>query len=64
MTLKVYDVLGREVATLVDGKQNAGVYKVNFNASRYASGAYFYRIAAVGHDGEEFTSVKKLVLVK
>jgi hypothetical protein len=64
VTLKVYDVLGREVATLVDGQQNAGVYNVNFNGSRFASGVYFYRINAVGDDGQKFVSVKKLVLMK
>ncbi len=64
VTLKVYDVLGREVATLVDGQENAGVYKVNFNASRYASGVYFYRIAAVGNGGQRFAAIKKLMLVK
>jgi hypothetical protein len=74
VTLKVYDVLGREVATLVDGQQNAGVYKVSFDGSRFASGVYFYRINAVGNsvkggsasggDGQKFVSIKKLVLMK
>ena len=64
VTLKVYDVLGREVATLVDGQQNAGVYKVSFNASRYASGVYFYRLAAIGNDGRRFVSIKEAVLLK
>ena len=64
ITLKVYDVLGREVATLVDGQENAGVYKVNFNGSRYASGVYFYRLTAAGNNGRTFSSIKKLVLVK
>ena len=64
VTLKVYDILGREVATLVNGQENAGVYKVNFNASRYASGVYFYRITAIGKNANKFVSVKKLVLMK
>ena len=74
VTLKVYDVLGREVATLVKGPENAGVYTVNFNASRFASGVYFYRIDAIGNsaqsgsasggDGQHFVSIKKLVLMK
>jgi hypothetical protein len=64
VTLKVYDVLGREVATLVDGQQNAGVYKVSFDGSRFASGVYFYRITAVGNNGHKFVSIKKLVLMK
>ncbi len=64
VTLKVYDVLGREVATLVDSRQNAGVYKVSFDGTKYASGVYFYRISAVGNDGQKFVSIKKLVLMK
>lgn len=64
VTLKVYDVLGREVATLVDGEQNRGIHRVNFNGTRYASGVYFYRMLAAGKDGQRFESVKKLVLMK
>jgi Concanavalin A-like lectin/glucanases superfamily/Secretion system C-terminal sorting domain len=64
VTLKIYDILGREVATLVNGEQNAGVYKVNFNASRYASGVYFYRIDAEGNNGQKYVAVRKLVLMK
>ncbi|MGO9481724.1 MAG: T9SS type A sorting domain-containing protein [Candidatus Kryptoniota bacterium] len=59
VTLKNYDVLGREVATLVDGRQDAGYYNVTFNAVNMSSGVYFYRIAA-----DKFNSVKKLVLIK
>jgi Secretion system C-terminal sorting domain len=57
--LKVYDLLGREVATLVDGQMNAGMHQVSFDASRFASGIYFYRIQAGG-----FTATKKLLLLK
>jgi hypothetical protein len=64
VTLKVYDVLGREVATLVDGQQNAGVYKANFDGSRFASGVYFYRITATDNNGQRFTAIRKLMLVK
>jgi hypothetical protein len=74
VTLKVYDVLGREVATLVDRQQNAGVYHVTFDGDKFASGVYFYRITAVGNsakggsasggDGQKFVSIKKLVLMK
>jgi len=59
VSLKVFDVLGREVATLVHQTQIARTYKVNFNASAYASGIYFYRLEA-----GDFTSIKKMVLVK
>ncbi len=57
--LKIYDVLGREVATVVDARQNAGYHGTTFNAAGLSSGIYFYRITA-----GTFTSVKKLVLVK
>jgi hypothetical protein len=40
------------------------VYKVNFNASRYASGVYFYRMMADSPNGKSFTAIKKLVLLK
>lgn len=59
VTLKVYDVLGREVTTLVSRKENAGSYTVRFDGSRLSSGVYFYRLTAGG-----FTNVKKLMLVK
>jgi len=64
VTLKVFDVLGREVATLVNQKQNAGYYNVTFDASRFASGVYFCRLIADWNGGEKFISVKKLVLMK
>jgi hypothetical protein len=57
--LRVYDLLGRLVATLVDDKQNAGVYNVPFDARNTASGLYFYRIEA-----GEFTQVKKMLVLK
>ncbi len=59
VTLKVYDVLGREVATLVDGRQTAGSHLVTFRADKLPSGVYFYSIA-VG----TFHQVKKMVLMK
>ncbi len=57
--LDVFDVLGREVKTLVNQKQSPGTYTVTFDGSRLSSGVYFYRLSAGG-----FTSVKKLMLVK
>ena len=64
VTLKVYDILGRTMATLVDGAESAGVHKVNFNASKYASGVYFYRIVAEGKNGSRFVAIRKLMLLK
>jgi len=59
VSLKVFDVLGNEVATLVNQEQVAGKYEFTFEASRFASGVYLYRLQA-----GEFVSVKKLVLMK
>ena len=59
VTLKVFNMLGREVATIVNEEQKAGNYEVEFNASNFASGIYFYRL----HAGS-FVSTKKLILLK
>ncbi len=63
VSIKVYDINGREVATIVDNNQNAGAYSVSFNASGLSSGACFYRISASGN-GRNFTETKKMILVK
>jgi hypothetical protein len=59
VTLKVYDVLGNEVETLVDEIKNPGNYAVQFRANNIASGVYFYRIQA-----DNFSATKKLILIK
>jgi hypothetical protein len=59
VSLKVYDVLGNEVKTLVEGNHRAGTYNIYFDGSNLASGVYFYRIVAVG-----FTAVRKMILLK
>ncbi len=59
VSLKVYDVLGREVATLVNEVKAAGAYTVPFNASNLASGVYFYKLQA-----GSFVQTKKMMLVK
>ena len=58
-TIKVYNILGKEVVTLVNEEKSAGTYEIKFDASQLASGVYFYRI----HSGE-FTDNKKLILLK
>jgi hypothetical protein len=48
VTLKVYDMTGREIATLVNGRMNAGAHTVTFNASNLSSGVYIYALEANG----------------
>jgi hypothetical protein len=57
--LRVFDLLGREVASLLDEQRNAGRYHVEWNASQFSSGIYFYQIQA-----GSFTATKKLILLK
>ncbi len=64
VTIKIYDILGQEVQTLVNRNLAAGFHTVNFNASNLISGMYIYRIQANGVDGSNFTDVKKMLLVK
>ncbi|MFZ0456003.1 MAG: T9SS type A sorting domain-containing protein [Ignavibacteriaceae bacterium] len=59
VTLKVFDILGREVATLIDEEKPAGQYTINFNAAELASGVYFYQLKA-----GNFLRTKKLLLLK
>ncbi len=59
VTLKLYDVLGREVATLVNEEMNAGMHKATWNAAHVSSGIYFARMTA-----GQFSSTKKLLLTK
>jgi hypothetical protein len=59
VSLKVFDMLGREVATLLNERRSAGSYEVTFNAANAASGIYFYRL-----DAGTFSQTKKMVLVK
>lgn len=58
--LIVYDILGREVATLVNQNLQPGNHEVNFDASTLSSGMYFYKLDV----GSEFSSIKKMLLVK
>jgi len=59
VTLKIYDITGREIKTLVNEIKNPGSYIVTFNGTELSSGVYFYRIQA-----GDFVQVKKMVLIK
>ncbi len=64
VTLGIYNLLGEQVALLINKELPAGVYDVNFDGSKLTSGTYFYRIDASGKDGKSFTSTKKMLLIK
>ncbi len=64
VSLKIFDVLGQEVANLITANLNAGIHEVDFDASGFKSGVYFYKIEANAIDGLTFTDVKKMVLLK
>ena len=59
MQLKVYDVLGREVTTLVNETKQPGEYEVEFNAANLPSGVYFYQLRA-----GSYVTTKKMLLMK
>jgi hypothetical protein len=59
VSLRVYDILGREVAVLANGSLNAGTYRIPFDGRRFASGIYYYRLVA-----GSFTDSKRMLLVK
>jgi hypothetical protein len=59
VTLKIYNILGKEVATLVNEKQTPGTYEINWNALEYPSGVYFYKLTS-----GDYTETKRMVLIK
>ena len=67
VTLKVYDVLGKEVATLVNEKKPAGIYRVSFDAAAFTSGVYFVKMFVgdlTSASGQEFVATRKILLVR
>jgi hypothetical protein len=66
VTLKVYDVLGNKIATLVDEEKPAGEYKVNFSGNGLTSGVYFYQLKVYPANGgaDSFVETKKMMLLK
>ena len=59
VTLKIYDVLGREIKTLVNEVKQAGSYSVDFNGAEFSSGVYFYKLTS-----GDFSDIKRMILVK
>ena len=59
INLKVFDILGKEITTLINEQLQPGVYEVEFNGSNLPSGVYFYRLLA-----GDYMSVKKMILIK
>jgi hypothetical protein len=59
VSLIVFDITGREIATLVNENLQPGTFEVTFDGSRFASGVYFYKLQT-----EEFSETKKLILLK
>jgi hypothetical protein len=69
VTLKIYNLLGQEVLTLVNGPQQSGYYESvwdgrNTAGASISSGVYFYRFEAVGQSGQTFTDLKKMLFLK
>ncbi|MCW9094671.1 MAG: T9SS type A sorting domain-containing protein, partial [Ignavibacteriaceae bacterium] len=59
VTLKIYDVLGNEIVTLVNEEKSVGIYEINWNANKLSSGIYFYQLKA-----GSFSQTKKMILLK
>jgi hypothetical protein len=64
VTLKIFNLLGQEVRTLVNGIQNRGKYEIKLDGTNLASGMYIYVFEALTFEGNKFRDVKKMVLVK
>jgi len=64
VNLKIFNALGQEVKSIVNGNMTSGFHEIAFDASEFNSGVYFYRIDATGIDGQNFTQVRKMILAK
>ena len=66
VVLRIYNMLGQEIKTLIDGIRDAGYESVNFDASTLASGIYFYKVeaASTANAKQVFTQVKKMVVIR
>lgn len=64
VTLKVFDLLGREVVTLVDEMKEAGYHQIDIDGTNYSSGIYFYQMTAKDQSGKTTVARKKMMIVK
>lgn len=64
VTLEVYNLIGQKLMTLSQGQLEAGKHSAQLNASSLSSGIYLYKLTAIGEDGSQFTSSKKMTLLK
>ena len=64
VNLRVYNLLGQEVATLVDGEKQAGYHQEVFDATRFASGMYIYRIVYINEVGKQSSDKKTMLVIK
>lgn len=64
ISIKIYDIIGREVKTLVNKLLEAGIHNVEFNGADLSSGVYFYKLEAVNMNGNNFQMTKRMVLIK
>jgi photosystem II stability/assembly factor-like uncharacterized protein len=64
VTIKVYDIIGQQVATLVNGNFDPGIHNIQFSADGLNSGIYFYSFEARGVDGSKFISTRKMMVIK
>jgi hypothetical protein len=64
VVLKIFDILGRDVATLLDDMKEAGYHEIDIDATNYSSGIYFYQMTAKDQSGKTTTARKKMILLR
>jgi hypothetical protein len=64
VTLNIFNTLGQNVNEVINSEYQAGIYEINFDASNFSNGIYFYTLTALGKDGKNFASTRKMILMK